>query len=106
VDIGYTHVYAAGRRHRYPCPRSLDLPSWDLTRLDELVPHPVYAWMSWVQILSPTPNHLRVAAAAARKVTRSREAKVGSTEGVAAGQRIPADTGSTSSMIDPARFSS
>jgi Family of unknown function (DUF6194) len=30
------------------------LPSYDLTRLDELTPHPVYAWMSWVQILSPT----------------------------------------------------
>jgi hypothetical protein len=30
------------------------LPGYDLTRLDELMPHPVYAWMSWVQILSPT----------------------------------------------------
>jgi hypothetical protein len=30
------------------------LPGYDLTRLDELTPHPVYAWMSWVQILSPT----------------------------------------------------
>jgi Family of unknown function (DUF6194) len=30
------------------------LTSWDLTRLDALMPHPVYAWMSWVQILSPT----------------------------------------------------
>jgi hypothetical protein len=30
------------------------LSGYDLTRLDELLPHPVYAWMSWVQILSPT----------------------------------------------------
>jgi hypothetical protein len=30
------------------------LPGYDLTRLDQLTPHPVYAWMSWVQILSPT----------------------------------------------------
>jgi hypothetical protein len=30
------------------------LPGYDLTRLDELTPHPVYAWMSWVQILAPT----------------------------------------------------
>jgi hypothetical protein len=30
------------------------LPGYDLTRLDELVPHPVYAWMSWVQVLAPT----------------------------------------------------
>ena len=25
----------------------------DFTKLDELMPHPIYAWMSWVQILSP-----------------------------------------------------
>jgi Family of unknown function (DUF6194) len=33
----------------------LALPGHDLTRLDALTPHPVYAWMRWVQILSPTP---------------------------------------------------
>lgn len=26
----------------------------DFGALNELMPHPVYAWMSWVQILSPT----------------------------------------------------
>lgn len=30
------------------------LPGFELTRLDELMPHPIYAWMSWVQILTPT----------------------------------------------------
>jgi Family of unknown function (DUF6194) len=30
------------------------LPGFDLARLDELTPHPVYAWMSWVQVLAPT----------------------------------------------------
>jgi hypothetical protein len=30
------------------------LPGYDLACLDELMPHPVYAWMSWVQILTPT----------------------------------------------------
>lgn len=25
----------------------------DFTRLNELMPHPVYAWMNWAQILSP-----------------------------------------------------
>lgn len=34
----------------------VELPGYDLTRLDELTPHPVYAWMSWAQILSPTPG--------------------------------------------------
>jgi hypothetical protein len=32
----------------------VDLPGYDPTRLDELMPHPVYAWMSWVQVLAPT----------------------------------------------------
>lgn len=32
----------------------VDIPHYDPTRLSELMPHPVYAWMSWVQILAPT----------------------------------------------------
>lgn len=28
----------------------------DYTKLDELMPHPIYAWMSWVQILSPSKS--------------------------------------------------
>jgi hypothetical protein len=32
----------------------VDLAGYDPTRLRELMPHPVYAWMRWVQILSPT----------------------------------------------------
>lgn len=39
---------------RPPKGRAVALPGWDLTRLDELTPHPVYAWMGWVQILSPS----------------------------------------------------
>lgn len=27
---------------------------WDFTALDRLMPHPVYGWMSWVGVLSPT----------------------------------------------------
>jgi hypothetical protein len=30
------------------------LPDYDPTRLQELMPHPVYSWMRWVQILAPT----------------------------------------------------
>lgn len=29
---------------------------FDPTALNELAPHPVYAWMRWVQIRSPTPQ--------------------------------------------------
>lgn len=32
------------------------LPHYDPTRLHELMPHPVYAWMRWVQILSPAAS--------------------------------------------------
>ncbi len=32
----------------------VDLPDYDPTRVQRLMPHPVYAWMRWVQILSPT----------------------------------------------------
>jgi Family of unknown function (DUF6194) len=39
---------------RPPKGEAVALPGHDLTRLDELTPHPVYAWMSWVQILAPT----------------------------------------------------
>lgn len=28
----------------------------DFAKLNELMPHPIYAWMSWVQILSPTKS--------------------------------------------------
>jgi Family of unknown function (DUF6194) len=30
--------------------------AFDPTTLNELAPHPVYAWMRWVQILSPSPR--------------------------------------------------
>ena len=39
---------------RPPKGRAVDLAGFDLTRLGALAPHPVYAWMRWVQILSPT----------------------------------------------------
>ena len=29
----------------------------DFTAIDILTPHPVYAWMGWVQVLSPTRDH-------------------------------------------------
>ena len=32
----------------------VDIPDYDPTRLNELMPHPVYAWSGWVQILAPT----------------------------------------------------
>lgn len=44
-----------GKTPRRPAKGSVvDLAGYRLTRLGELAPHPVYAWMRWVQILSPT----------------------------------------------------
>ena len=31
----------------------VELDGYDPTRLNTLMPHPVYGWMSWVQVLSP-----------------------------------------------------
>lgn len=31
----------------------------DFTALNELMPHPVYAWMGWVQVLTPTARTMR-----------------------------------------------
>jgi hypothetical protein len=32
----------------------VDVAAYDLARIGELTSHPVYAWLRWVQILSPT----------------------------------------------------
>jgi len=37
----------------------VDIPAYDPTRLNELMPHPVYAWMGWVQVLAPTPGRFQ-----------------------------------------------
>ena len=43
-----------GMPQRPPKGRAVALPGWDVAQLDGLTPHPVYAWMGWVQILSPS----------------------------------------------------
>ena len=32
---------------------------WDFTELDQLTPHPVYGWMSWVSVLNPSAQTLK-----------------------------------------------
>lgn len=32
---------------------------WDFTSLDQITPHPVYGWMSWIAIVSPRPETWR-----------------------------------------------
>ena len=73
---------------RPPKGRPVALPGYDLTQLDALTPHPVYAWMSWVQILSPTPT--RVASLEpllAESLQLARERWRRRVEGAASGRR-------------------
>lgn len=32
----------------------IEVPGYDPTRVGELMPHPIYGWMSWAQILAPS----------------------------------------------------
>jgi Family of unknown function (DUF6194) len=43
---------------RPPKGEAVTLRGHDLTATGELTPHPVYAWMSWVQILNPTTDRI------------------------------------------------
>ena len=66
-----------GTPARPPKGRPVALGAWDVTRLDELTPHPVYAWMGWAQILSALAYVVRAARATARAVTRPRSREMG-----------------------------
>ncbi len=57
VSIGVspeTYVKRFGSRPARPPKGSIVDTGHDFASLDVLMPHPVYAWMGWVQILSPT----------------------------------------------------
>ena len=53
APASYARLFGA-RPARPPKGGVVALPDYDPTRLQRLMPHPVYAWMRWVQILSPT----------------------------------------------------
>jgi Family of unknown function (DUF6194) len=56
----------------------VDLAGYDLTRLGELMPHPVYAWMRWVRVPSPSrPQYesLQPLLAASLEVVKAKGAK-------------------------------
>ena len=59
VSIGVPHeTYVArfGPRPARPAKGGVVTTGHDFAALDVLTPHPVYAWMGWVQILSPTAS--------------------------------------------------
>ena len=59
VSIGVspaTYVERFGPRPARPAKGGVVNTGHDFAALDVLTPHPVYAWMGWVQILSPTAS--------------------------------------------------
>jgi hypothetical protein len=59
VSIGIsleTYVQRFGPRPARPAKGGVVNTGHDFAALDVLTPHPVYAWMGWVQILSPTAS--------------------------------------------------
>ena len=57
VNIGIrkeTFIRLFGKTPKRPSKGGIvDLP-FDFTKLDVLLPHPVYAWMSWICVLNPS----------------------------------------------------
>ena len=54
-----TYEQLFGPRPPRPGKGGIVLMSHDFTALNELMPHPVYAWMGWVQVLTPTDQTMR-----------------------------------------------
>lgn len=52
----YTRLF--GQKPARPSKGGIVATGHDFTTLNELMPHPIYAWMSWVQILSPSQEKL------------------------------------------------
>jgi len=42
-----------GKRPKRPSKGGIINTAHDFTALNELMPHPIYGWMSWVQVLNP-----------------------------------------------------
>lgn len=45
-----------GQKPKRPSKGGIIETDHDFTELDQLMPHPIYGWMSWVQILNPSQN--------------------------------------------------
>ncbi len=60
LNIGVRHETYQSMFGKQPKPQTtgtgvIDL-DYDFTALDRLMPHPVYAYMSWICVLNPTPE--------------------------------------------------
>lgn len=54
-----TYEEALGKRPARPVAGGVVDTGHEFTRLNELLPHPVYGWMSWVCILNPDEDAFR-----------------------------------------------
>jgi Family of unknown function (DUF6194) len=52
--IPKTYIRLFGQKPLRPGKGSIVATDHDFAKLNELMPHPIYAWMAWVQILSPS----------------------------------------------------
>ena len=81
LDADYQRLF--GSRPTRPRAGGIVATGHDFTSLDVLTPHPVYAWMGWVQVLCPTQRtmltlkpllsqaHTKAKAAFDKRITRS-----------------------------------
>lgn len=49
-----TYVRLFGPKPARPAKGGIVATGHDFTKLNELMPHPIYAWMGWAQILNPS----------------------------------------------------
>lgn len=48
------YVELFGEKPKRPAKGGIVDTGHDFTAVDELMPHPIYGWMSWIQVLSPS----------------------------------------------------
>lgn len=51
-----TYEKLFGLRPKRPSKGKIIDSEYDFTALNELMPHPIYGWMSWVQVLNPSES--------------------------------------------------
>jgi len=54
-----TYLTLFGEKPKRPEKGGIVSTAHDFTQLDVLMPHPIYAWMSWVCILSPSEDSFK-----------------------------------------------
>lgn len=48
------YIEQLGKKPKRPAKGCIIDTGHDFTALDEIMPHPIYGWMSWIQVLNPS----------------------------------------------------